>query len=55
MGVARSWELMPADEKAFEEVLSLHLGLLGAYRGCHFAADSAGHRGVSDGAMQTTL
>jgi len=55
MGVARSWQLMPADEKAFEEVLSLHLGLLGVYRGCHIDADSAGLRGVSDRAMQTTL
>ena len=37
---------MLADEKAFEEVLSLHLGLLGVYRGCYIDADSAGLGGV---------
>jgi hypothetical protein len=37
---------MPADEKAFEKVLSLHLG---ATRGAEIAIDSAGHGGGSDG------
>lgn len=55
MGVARSWQLMPADEKAFEEVLSLHLGLLESTGASISTLIRRDLEGCQDGAMQTTL